>query len=463
MRVLLLVVSIACVGCWSRDNPADPGRCEPRCQAPALCWEGRCQLPDRGITEGGITEGGPGAEGGPSTEGGPREGGVTDQGTDRQLNPEPPIKSSQRPASELAAGGNSGWADIAGLAPITVSSLGEDYLILFNIPDVRTQPANVFACFGIFVDGAEVAGSCFNTARADRRLPVTVVAVAKLGLGPHTIKGRWWLPTTGQKLVLGMTYATWLATVRADAGIVAEKRSGGELAFASDSWTDVADLKPITVSGGADYLLILSVPETWRTSVGLAQFQILVDGKPANTAYYTAAFANQRVPVALVAVADDLPAGSHTIKAQAAGNGLRLGGGTHVPWLVALRWHKPIAYGLRPTASEGKITSSQKYVDVGIPAVPVPSSGGDHLLLFNAPDTWVEPDDSWAAFHLKLDNVLVAGGNYQAGCSGQRVPSTVLGVRALGAGNHTLTTEWVTTGTAHQGVTGASVLLSLSP
>jgi hypothetical protein len=50
------LLSCATLGCPSRDNPADPGRCDPRCKAGKTCWEGRCRAGDGGLTDG-ITDG----------------------------------------------------------------------------------------------------------------------------------------------------------------------------------------------------------------------------------------------------------------------------------------------------------------------------------------------------------------------------------------------------------------------
>jgi hypothetical protein len=449
-RTILWCLCWALCGCWSRDNPADPGRCEPRCTGGQTCWEGICRSAadfklERGASELGASE-----------------LGVTDTGPDRAVNTEPAILWSKRASgSEETLTNTAGWRDIPGLAPITVSSTGGDYLFLFNVPDARTNPALLPANFGIFVDDMLLADGYFFTTKAHWHFPITIVGVKTLGVGPHTVKGRWYGLGTNKSVILSMIYENWLVAIRADAGIQYEKRGSTELGLATEDWTDIADLKPITLSGGGDYLVILNAPDLWRTSPGIIKLRILVDNQPVATGFASSPIASLAVPFSLFGVANDLAAGTHTVKAQWGGMSARLSG-SHPAWLVAMRWPRPIAYGQRP-GSLGQTHSKAGWGSMGIEPVPLSTTtSGNHLVVLNAPDAWAEPDAAWTGFKVAVDGTFLAGGNFQ-GNAGQRVPTTVLGVRSLGAGAHTLSATWAGSETSSLGVEGRSLLLGLSP
>ncbi len=433
-------------GCWSRDNPYDPRRCDPPCSGGRTCFEGSCQLP----REGGVGEGRA------------REVGAADLRIDRLVNPEPVIVVSKRASgSEETLVNTSGWKDIPGLPPLTVNSLGGDYLVIFNVPDARTEPAPLPANFGIFVDDVQLADGYFFTTKANWHFPITIVGVTTLVPGAHTIRGRWYGLGTNKKVILGQTYENWLVAVRADAGIQFTKRGATELGLATEEWTDIVDLKPLTLSEAGDYLVILNAPDLWRTSPGTVKLRILVDGQPVATGFSTSPIANLAVPFSLFGVADNLSAGAHTVQAQWGGTGARLSG-SHPAWLVAMRWPSPIAHARRPGVL-GQTNSKAGWSSTGVEPLSLSTAtAGNHLVIFNAPDTWVELDGAWTGFKLMVDGSFLAGGNFQ-GNLGQRVTTTVLGVRSLGVGAHSLSTTWAGTETSSQGVEGRSLLLGLAP
>ena len=150
--------------------------------------------------------------------------------------------------------------------------------------------------------------------------------------------------------------------------------------------------------------------------------------------------------------AANLPAGPHTVSAQVhgPGGGQSVNIGPNYPsWLIAIPMPNGIEHDRRPSMEQ---TLSGTTADVGIPPLALQSLGGDHLFILNAADNWSSTPASWVNFMLSVDGDQLAGGVH-SGEQEQRLPISIVGVKSLTAGSHSVTAQWGNdpTQTAYQG------------
>ncbi len=450
-----LMLGTACwtlIGCYSRDNPFDPARCDPRCTGGTSCYDGECRARSDAAADS------RGGDAGPPLDGAPERG--------------PAILFSVRQGS-TASVTSTAWVDIPGLALTVTASGKESYLVILNVPDTWvTSPSHQSGRFQI-VDGTTTLASGLYTAGQDNRLPFTLVAASQLSAGTHTIKAQWRTGSTGYSLNLGQL-GSWLVAVRAEENnlVAAPGSFTSDLKATAGSWVDLPGLC-VKARATGDHLLVLNVPATSLQAT--TWFRIVPEDSPSSVIAYgtaqpdTPAFASQGVPMTLVGV-KSLVAGQG-VKAQ--WNGTSSSESTIFaagpPVLVALRPSGGIAHGRGLPSAEVFVSSSSYTAITSLAPSPVPltTAGGPHLVLFSAPYSVVDTAGASVSYSILVDGTRLAESVSRAGTAWQDLPHTVVGVKELSAGTHQLTAEWKVSGASGaQAVLGKDAphwLIGLAP
>jgi hypothetical protein len=438
-----LILGMLCstlIGCYARDNPFDPGRCNG-CPAGQTCYNGECVRLDAR----------------PGGSDGARDAGAGDLSADGAAAKGPAILFSVRQGSPVSTTYTS-WTDIPGLAPQTVTADGKDrHLILLSVPDTWvTSSVHQGGKFQL-LDGTTRLAYGMYTAGKDNRLPFTLIAARQLSAGTHTISAQWQTSSTDYSLNIGSCEA-WLVVVRAGENdlVAATGSSSSDLQASKNAWTDLPGLS-VTAKVTGDQLLVLNIPATSLHATTWFRI-ILDDGTSTMLAYGTAQpdtpnFASQGMPVTLVAVTN-LAAGQR-VKAQWNGTSsaqsiIYSGPAEERPTLVALRPPSGISHG-SGLPSANILLSSTSYKEIGSLSpnpVPITSAGGRHLFLFSAPYSVVDTAGGSVSYNLVVDKTPLAESVARAGIDWQDIPHTVIGVKDLTSGAHALTAQWKYTGPA---------------
>lgn len=402
-------------------------------------------------------------EGGAGGRGGDGVGGAGEGGSEAEPSGTELVYSSRLVSNEMVLE----CPDLVevDLDPLTVESNGSEYFFLLNVPETWVTAESIGGYYCIAVDDEPVACTEFNSAHAGQRVPVTVVGAKALYHGTHTVKAMWACSHSGAELRIGTHHESWLVAMRAEGAEYAARPIGSPVLSLSDSvWADI-DVSPMTLtvdSAGDDYLFALNVPQTWTSAAGAnAHFRILVDDEPLAGGVYTSATTNQRVPITLFGAAS-LPAGTHRVRAQVRGpgGGVSVNIGSDFPALLtAVPVPQGIAHDERPNMEQALAGGTG---DIDIAPLSVDSSGGDHLFILNAADNWMSTSSSWANFFLSVDDEVLSGGVH-SGEAQQRIPTTVIAVKNLSAGPHSLKALWNTDYgmTANQGLLYPTRLIGL--
>jgi len=115
----------------------------------------------------------------------------------------------QRRANSELSTSSADWSDIADLESVSISSGGEKHLFIFNAPDTWVTEGGGGPWFSINLDGQDIAMGQYWSAVAQQRVCATIMAVADLPAGDHTIKARWKQDRPGAAY-LGRNSDTWV-------------------------------------------------------------------------------------------------------------------------------------------------------------------------------------------------------------------------------------------------------------
>ncbi len=244
--------------------------------------------------------------------------------------------------------------------------------------------------------------------------------------------------------------------------------TGSELNLAQATWNKIPTEDLIIDSTGGAWLLILNVPETWNdTLLAETRFSLRVDGQEVVQGVYSTAVAGQRMPISLITV-EQLAAGSHTIEAywkNATADATSSIGAVGTLSLIAMKVPDDTQFSTQGPGTAHTFSGSAEALGLEDLTLSV-SEKAHYLVVMNVPqikNDLSKNDGDGALWYTLMHNngILAAGGTF-LGVADQYMPMTLIGVKELDVGEHTL--HAVATsgdGTATMGPEGKALLAAI--
>lgn len=440
------------LGCQPRDNPYDPGRCEPRCQAGETCYEGHCLRADLGLDL--------------NLDRGVIDSGATELGKADGAAPGYAMSSKQckgEVTTNAVTPGLISCVDGSEFQVMVTASGTDRYLFLLNAPDTWVDGDYKSAEFQIVdIDAADkktVITSGGYSTKAQQRIPTTVAGTRKLSAGTHTIQVWWGVGggTGPEKAHIGATGA-WLIVLPApDSDLQSVYGSQQPTQKADGNWSDlpISSDPPIEIKAkeqAGKYLLMLNAKAYTDGADQVACFQLVVDhaagqSQPFSSGCFSSGYIGQRIMMPVIGV-QDLALGDK-IRAQWSvwGKPAHLEQANGTTWLIALRTPKDITKSDLPWVTPDLATTSLTPQAIpGFTPLDVVSSGGDYLFILSVPLTWTNLSAAASAYY----QVQIAGATEFKGFFSsastdisQHIPVTIAGVKKLPfAGSHNKVEAW---------------------